>query len=57
MKLKILTQSLEDWHKESGIQHEWKSNNPYQAWVVETIFNKQELPRETPTSTDFTTLS
>ena len=43
MKLEILTQSLQHWHKESGIQHEWKSNSPYQAWVVETILQQTRI--------------
>ena len=53
MKLEILTQSLQHWHKESGIQHEWKTNSPYQAWVVETILQQTRIAQETPTSTDF----
>lgn len=43
MKLEILTQSLQHWHKESGIQHEWKTNSPYQAWVVETILQQTRI--------------
>ena len=43
MKLEILIQSLQHWHKESGIQHEWKSNSPYQAWVVETILQQTRI--------------
>ena len=43
MKLEILTQSLQHWHKESGIQHEWKSNSPYKAWVVETILQQTRI--------------
>jgi len=43
MKLEILTQSLQHWHKASGIQHEWKTNSPYQAWVVETILQQTRI--------------
>lgn len=43
MKLEILTQNLQQWHKKSGIQHTWKSNNPYQAWVVETILQQTRI--------------
>ena len=43
MKLENLTQGLQRWHKESGIQHHWKSNSPYQAWVVETILQQTRI--------------
>lgn len=43
MKLEILIQSLQHWHKASGIQHEWKSDSPYQAWVVETILQQTRI--------------
>ncbi|OUX06588.1 MAG: hypothetical protein CBE00_07030 [Planctomycetaceae bacterium TMED240] len=43
MKLEFLTQSLQHWHKASGIQHEWKTNSPYQAWVVETILQQTRI--------------
>tara|TARA_B100000963_G_scaffold63250_1_gene51285 strand:+ start:559 stop:1581 length:1023 start_codon:yes stop_codon:yes gene_type:complete len=48
MKLEILIQSLQHWHKESRIQHEWKSNSPYQAWVVETILQQTKVAQGGP---------
>ena len=43
MKLENLTLRLQQWHKKSGIQHVWKSNSPYQAWVVETILQQTRV--------------
>ncbi|HAB90200.1 MAG TPA: A/G-specific adenine glycosylase [Bacteroidetes bacterium] len=43
MKLEILIHSIKQWHKGSGIQHDWKSNSPYQAWVVETILQQTRI--------------
>ena len=57
MKLEILTQSLQHWHKESGIQHEWKTNSPYQAWVVETILQQTRIAGKRLHPPIFTTLS
>ena len=43
MKREKLIQSLISWHKESGIEHSWKSEQAYPAWVAETVLQQTRV--------------
>ena len=47
MKRKKLIQSLLGWHKESGIEHSWKSELAYPAWVAETVLQQTRVAQGT----------